>query len=166
MPPFHSGGDMIREVKLDTADFREAPYRFEAGTPNVAGVLGLKTALDYLDGIGFEAILEAEKKLMNHALLRAEEIQRLKVYGPLNSDIQGSVFSFNIGSIHPHDVGTVLNEHGIAVRAGYHCAQPYVEAMGCGGTVRASMAFYNTREEIDRLFEGIRAAEEIFGDFM
>jgi cysteine desulfurase/selenocysteine lyase len=166
MPPFLSGGDMIREVKLTDTEFRESPYRFEAGTPHVAGALGLRAALDYVEEIGFSAIIEAERKLMEYALRRAREKPLLKVYGPLDTEIQGSVFSFNLQNIHPHDVGTVLNEHGIAVRAGYHCAQPYVEAMGCGGTVRASMAFYNTTEEIDRLFAAIEAAEELFRDFM
>lgn len=166
MPPFLSGGDMIREVKITETDFREAPYRFEAGTPHVAGVLGLRAALNYIDGVGFDGIVEAEKNLMDYALQRAGDKPNLKVYGPLDTTMQGSVFSFNLKNIHPHDVGTVLNDHGIAVRAGYHCAQPYVESMGCGGTVRASMAFYNTREEIDRLFEAIEAAEKIFGDFI
>jgi cysteine desulfurase/selenocysteine lyase len=166
MPPFLSGGDMIREVKLTDTEFRESPYRFEAGTPHVAGALGLRAALDYVEEIGFSTIIEAERKLMEYALRRAREKPLLKVYGPLDTEIQGSVFSFNLQNIHPHDVGTVLNEHGIAVRAGYHCAQPYVEAMGCGGTVRASMAFYNTTEEIDRLFAAIEAAEELFRDFM
>lgn len=165
MPPFLSGGDMIQAVKLKEAEFREAPYRFEAGTPHIAGVFGLKTALEYVQSIGFENIIKAETRLMDYALQRSETCEGLKVFGPKDSGRQGSVFSFNLEQVHPHDVGTILNEQGIAVRAGFHCAQPYVEAMGSGGTVRASMAFYNTVEEIDRLFEGIQAAKDLFGSF-
>jgi len=164
MPPFLSGGDMILEVKMEGPVFRESPYKFEAGTPHIAGVLALKTALEYIESIGFPAIMKAETGLMDYALKRAEENDAIHVYGPQDTKKQGAVFSFSLGQIHPHDVGTVLNEHGIAVRAGFHCAQPYVESMKSGGTVRASMAFYNTEEEIDRLFTAIDEAWNLFGN--
>lgn len=162
MAPLYTGGDMIIEVKMTGPVFRESPYKFEAGTPNIAGVLGLKTAIEYIQSIGFPAIIKAESQLMRYALKRAEENQAIHVYGPQDIELQGAVFSFQLADIHPHDVGTVLNEHGIAVRAGFHCAQPYVESMRSGGTVRASMAFYNTTEEIDRLFTAIDEAQELF----
>jgi len=165
LPPFLSGGDMILEVKMEGPVFRESPYKFEAGTPHIAGVLGLQAAIEYVESIGFPAIMKAEKSLMDYALKRADENDAIHVYGPLDTDMQGAVFSFNLEGIHPHDVGTVLNEHGIAVRAGFHCAQPYVESLLCGGTVRATFAFYNTEEEIDRLFTAIQEATEIFASF-
>jgi len=163
LPPFLSGGDMILEVKMEGPVFRESPYKFEAGTPHIAGVLGLKTALEYIQSIGFPAIMKAEKRLMDYALKRADENDFIHVYGPLDTRIQGAVFSFNLQNVHPHDVGTVLNEHGVAVRAGFHCAQPYVESLGTGGTVRATFAFYNTEEEIDRLLAAVKEACNLFG---
>src|SRR6056297_2682631 len=144
MSPFISGGDMILDVKKEHSTFRETPYRLEAGTPNIAGALGLSAAITYINTLGMPAIKAREKTLMDYALQRSEGIEGMRVFGPLDTARQGSVFSFNIENIHPHDLGTVLNEHGVAVRAGFHCAQPYVEAMGSYGTVRATFAFYNT----------------------
>ncbi len=165
MTPFISGGDMILDVKKEKTSFREPPYRLEAGTPHIAGALGFSAALQYINSLGIPAIKAREKSLMEYALQRAEGVAGMRVFGPLNTDIQGSVFSFNIEGIHPHDLGTILNEHGIAVRAGFHCAQPYVEAMGSYGTVRATFAFYNTEDEIDRLFTAVNEAIELFKGF-
>ena len=165
MSPFISGGDMILDVKKEHSTFRETPYRLEAGTPNIAGALGLSAAITYINGIGMSAIQDREKTLMKYALQRAEGIKGMHVYGPLDTSQQGSVFSFTIDEIHPHDLGTVLNEHGVAVRAGFHCAQPYVEAMGSHGTVRATFSFYNTVEEIDRFFEAVLKGIQLFKDF-
>ncbi|HKK64762.1 MAG TPA: SufS family cysteine desulfurase [Clostridia bacterium] len=165
MSPFISGGDMILDVKKEHSTFRETPYRLEAGTPNIAGALGLSAAITYIKGIGMPAIQDYEKTLMKYALQRAEGIKGMHVYGPLDTSQQGSVFSFTIDEIHPHDLGTVLNEHGVAVRAGFHCAQPYVEAMGSHGTVRATFSFYNTVEEIDRFFEAVLKGIQLFKDF-
>ncbi len=162
MDPFISGGDMILDVKKEKTTFREPPYRLEAGTPHIAGALGLSAAIDYVNSLGIPSIQAREKFLMEYALQRSEGIKGIRVFGPLDTDIQGSVFSFTIEDIHPHDLGTVLNEHGIAVRAGFHCAQPYVEAMGSYGTVRATFAFYNTEDEIDRLCSAISEAIELF----
>jgi len=162
MSPFMTGGDMILDVHKEKTTFREPPYRLEAGTPHIAGALGLSAAVKYIKGLGISAIQNREKSLMDYALQRAEGVKGIHVFGPLDTSIQGSVFSFNIEEIHPHDLGTVLNEHGIAVRAGFHCAQPYVEAMGSYGTVRATFAFYNTEEEIDRLFTAVSEAIQLF----
>lgn len=165
MSPFISGGDMILDVKKEKTTFREPPYRLEAGTPHIAGALGLSAAIQYINSLGISAVKAREKTLMEYALQRAEGVSGMRVFGPLDTAVQGSVFSFNIDDIHPHDIGTVLNEHGIAVRAGFHCAQPYVEAMGSYGTVRATFAFYNTEEEIDRLFAAVAEAVRLFKDF-
>ncbi len=162
MSPFISGGDMILDVKKEKTSFREPPYRLEAGTPHIAGALGLSAAIQYINTLGMSAIKAREKALMDYALQRSEGIGGMRVFGPLDTGRQGSVFSFNIENIHPHDLGTVLNEHGIAVRAGFHCAQPYVEAMGSYGTVRATFAFYNTEDEIDRLFKAVTEAIQLF----
>ncbi len=162
MSPFISGGDMILDVKKEKTSFREPPYRLEAGTPHIAGAIGLSAAIQYINTLGMPAIKAREKTLMDYALQRSEGIEGMRVFGPLDTARQGSVFSFNIENIHPHDLGTVLNEHGVAVRAGFHCAQPYVEAMGSYGTVRATFAFYNTEEEIDRLFNAVNEAIQLF----
>ncbi|MFW5710447.1 MAG: aminotransferase class V-fold PLP-dependent enzyme [Spirochaetota bacterium] len=162
MSPFISGGDMILDVKKEKTSFREPPYRLEAGTPHIAGAIGLSAAIQYINTLGMPAIKAREKALMEYALQRSEGIEGMRVFGPLDTAQQGSVLSFNIADIHPHDLGTVLNEHGVAVRAGFHCAQPYVEAMGSYGTVRATFAFYNTEDEIDRLFTAVNEAIRLF----
>jgi len=162
MDPFLFGGDMIGEVLRDRSTWAEAPEKLEAGTPNIAGVLGFSAALDYLSAIGMDAIAQYEKELGNYAFERAKATKDLIIYGPESSDIRGGMLSFNLGHIHCHDVGTILDTQGIAVRTGFHCAMPYMKLLGIGGTVRASLYFYNNKADIDRLFEGVEQARSVF----
>jgi cysteine desulfurase/selenocysteine lyase len=161
MPPFLTGGDMITRVGKREADFQEPPQRFEAGTPHIAGVFGAEAAVDFLEEIGRQRIEEREEVLLRYALQRLEETPGLVLYGPRDPR-QGAVCSFNLEGIHAHDTATILAEQGIAVRAGFHCAQPYVERLGAQGTVRASLAFFNTEEEIDYLIEALSEVRRIF----
>ncbi len=160
MPPYRGGGEMISEVHFDHATYKEIPAKFEAGTPNIAGAVGLSAAIDYLKKIGFEAIQMHEHDLTLHTLKILDEIDGIVTYGPKPD--RGGLVSFNIGGIHPHDVATLLDEDAIAVRAGHHCAQPLMRLMGVSATVRASVYFYNTREEIDSLAKGLRRVKEVF----
>jgi cysteine desulfurase/selenocysteine lyase len=161
MPPYQTGGDMIRSVTFEETTYNVPPYRFEAGTPNVAGAVGLGAALDYLNGIGLERIAAYEAGLLEYATARVAAIPGVRLIGTARE--KASVLSFVVDGVHPHDVGTILDHEGIAVRAGHHCAQPLMERFGVAATVRASFAFYNTREEIDRLAEALHAVREVFG---
>lgn len=163
MPPFLGGGDMIREVWLEKATWNELPYKFEAGTPNIADVIAFGTAVDYLQGIGMENVRAHEQELVTYALSQLSQINGLKLYGPTDSAQRSGVISMNLGSIHPHDLGTVLDEDGIAVRAGHHCCQPLMRRFGISGTTRASVYIYNTKEEIDRLVRSLLRAQTLFG---
>jgi cysteine desulfurase/selenocysteine lyase len=162
MDPFLLGGDMIVKVRRDRTTFKDLPERFEAGTPNIAGVIGFKAALDYLGGVGMEATHRHEQQLLSYAMDRAAEYDDITVYGPRDVSVRGGVFSFNVGDVHPHDTGAILDQEGIAVRTGFHCAQPLMQVFGIPGTTRASFYLYNTFSEIDRLFDGIDRVRNVF----
>ena len=161
MPPYMGGGDMIKRVTLDSFTANEIPYKFEAGTPAIAEAVGLGAAIDYLTNIGMDAIIAHEHEVGSYALERLVEIPGIKVYGP-DYDKKGAVFSFTLEKIHAHDVSQILDNYGIAVRAGHHCAMPLHEKFGIPATTRASFYLYNTKEEVDRLVEGIYKAKKIF----
>ncbi len=157
LPPYQGGGEMIAEVTFEKTTYADLPHKFEAGTPNIAGGIAFGAALDYLNGIGFEAIAEYEAGLLEYATEELLKIPGLRIYG--SSSERTSVISFNLEDIHPYDVGTILDKLGIAVRTGHHCAQPVMDFYRIPGTVRASFAFYNTREEVDKLVEGVKKAQ-------
>ncbi len=162
MPPFLGGGDMIKAVHLGSFVPNEVPYKFEAGTPAIAEVIGLGAAVDYLEQIGMEAIAAHERELAAYALERLEEVPGLHLLGP-QAEERGGVVAFTLDGIHPHDIAQVLDQYGIAVRAGHHCAQPLHERFGIPATARASFYLYTTREEIDKLVEGIYQVKKLFG---
>ncbi len=162
MPPFHGGGEMIREVHLYESTWKDPPYKFEAGTVNISGAIGLGIAVDYLSKVGMRNIRTHEKELTEYALEKLSKIRGLKVYGPTKAAMKGGVISFNLGDIHAHDMATLLDEDGIAVRAGHHCAQPLMERLQAPGTTRASFYLYNTEEEVDRLVDSLERAGRIF----
>ena len=157
LPPYQGGGEMIKEVTFEKTTYAELPHKFEAGTPNIAGGIALGTAIDYMNQVGFENIQIQEKELLDYGTKRLLEIEGLKIYGTAKE--KTSVISFNIGGIHPYDIGTIIDKLGIAVRTGHHCAQPIMEFFKIPGTIRASFAFYNTKEEIDVFVEGVKRAQ-------
>ncbi|KIA87037.1 aminotransferase class V-fold PLP-dependent enzyme [Flavobacterium sp. AED] len=157
LPPYQGGGEMIKEVTFEKTTYAELPHKFEAGTPNIAGGIVLGTAVDYMNEVGFENIQQQEKELLEHATQRLLEIEGLKIFG--TSAAKTSVVSFNIEGIHPYDIGTIIDKLGIAVRTGHHCAQPIMNFFCIPGTIRASFAFYNTKEEIDVMVEAIKKAQ-------
>jgi cysteine desulfurase/selenocysteine lyase len=163
MPPFHGGGDMIEWVELEQSTYAPLPNRFEAGTPHIAGAVGLGAAAEYLAGIGRDAILAHERMLLSYALERMSEIPDLTVYGPHDPAERSGVISFTLGDVHPHDLGTILDDQGIAIRAGHHCAQPLMRRMGVGSTARASFYLYNTPDDVDRFIAGLHRARKLFG---
>jgi len=160
MPPFQGGGDMIRSVTFEKTEYNTLPYKFEAGTPDVAGIVGLGAAVDYVNGIGLEGIAAYEHELLEYATARMSELNGVRIIGTAPN--KASVISFVVDGAHPHDVGTILDQEGIAVRAGHHCAQPVMDRFQIPATTRASVAFYNTRAEIDGLIAGIRKVQEFF----
>jgi cysteine desulfurase/selenocysteine lyase len=160
MPPWMGGGEMISSVRKEKSTWNELPYKFEAGTPNVEGAIGLGAAIDYLHGLQFSAIEAWEAELTRYALRRLQEVPHLTIYG--TAERRGAVISFNLGSIHAHDVAQYLDKEGIAVRAGHHCAQPLMRLLDVPGTARASLSFYNTFSEIDRLHDALLAASEFY----
>ncbi|MBX6378938.1 MAG: aminotransferase class V-fold PLP-dependent enzyme, partial [Clostridia bacterium] len=161
MPPFLGGGEMIRRVTLETSTFKEAPLRFEAGTPNVAGAVGLAAAVAYLEAIGMADVREHERRLTQYALERLAALPGVTVYGPRGE--RGGVVAFNVEGVHPHDVAAYLDGEGVAVRAGHHCAQPLMDWLGVAATVRASFYLYNTEAEVDALVTAVEGAREFFG---
>ncbi len=163
MPPYMGGGDMIRAVWLERAEWNDLPYKFEAGTPNVEGAVGLGAAVRYLEGLGMANIRAYEQRLTLYALERLGEVRGLTLYGPTGAEGRGAVFSFNLAGVHPHDVAQFLDWEGIAVRAGHHCAHPVMRRLEVPATVRASLYLYNTHGEIDRLVEALPRAGEAFG---
>ena len=163
MDPFLGGGEMILEVWEDRAVYNDVPARFEAGTPNIAGVVAFEAALTYLEGLGMHNVREHEKRLLTHALARLSEVEDVRLYGPRDPELAGGVVSFTFGEVHPHDVGTILDREGIAIRAGHHCAQPLMRRYGISGTCRASFYVYTTEAEIDLLAGALRKVREIFG---
>ncbi len=160
MPPYQGGGDMIRTVSIEKTTYNGIPYRFEAGTPHIAGAIGLAAALDYLGGIGLENIESYERELLVYATQTLSSVPDLKIIGA--APHKAAVVSFELGSIHPHDIGTILDQEGIAIRTGHHCAMPLMECLGLVATARASFCFYNTREEIDALAAGLKKVREVF----
>lgn len=157
LPPYQGGGEMIAEVTFEKTTYADLPHKFEAGTPNIAGGIVFGAAIDYMNSIGFEAIADYEHDLLDYATEKLLAIEGLKIYG--TSKNKTSVISFNLENIHPYDVGTILDKLGIAVRTGHHCAQPIMDFYSIPGTVRASFSFYNTKEEIDVLVEGVKKAK-------
>jgi len=160
MPPYHGGGDMIARVSFDKTEYRELPHKFEAGTPHIAGVIGLGAAIDYLNQLDFNAIHTYENSLLKYGTERLAEIPDLRMIG--TAENKAPILSFILDDIHAHDVGTILDSEGIAVRAGHHCTMPLMERFNVPATVRASLAFYNTKEEIDKLVEGLKKVRQIF----
>ncbi len=161
LPPYQGGGDMVDNVTFEKTTYNVLPYKFEAGTTNYVGAIGLKTALDYISAIGIDKIGRYEKSLLHYASEKLASIDGLKIYGTAENKI--SIISFLLNQIHPYDAGMVLDKLGIAVRTGAHCNQPVMDYYGIEGTLRASMVFYNTREEIDRLYEGLLRIKKMFG---
>jgi cysteine desulfurase / selenocysteine lyase len=162
MPPFLGGGDMIKEVKLRSFRPNALPHKFEAGTPAIAEAVGFGAAVDYLSAVGMDKIAAHEQEITEYALERLEEIPGVKLFGP-SADKKGGVAAFTLEGVHPHDVAQILDQDGIAVRAGHHCAQPLHEKFGIPATSRASFYLYNTKEEVDLLANGIYKVKEIFG---
>jgi cysteine desulfurase/selenocysteine lyase len=160
MPPYQGGGDMISSVTFEKTTWNVLPYKFEAGTPNIAGAVGFGAAVDYLTGVGIENVTAHEEELLAYATRELSALPGLNVIGTAREKI--GVLSFTLDGIHPHDVGTVLDQEGIAIRTGHHCAQPVMEFFGIPATARASLALYNTRGEIDALAEGIRKVLRMF----
>jgi len=161
MPPWQGGGDMIKQVRFDGSEFNDLPYKFEAGTPNISGVVGLGAAIDYVTSIGIQNIDDYEKYLLEYATDQASKQSGMRVIGTALE--KAAILSFVLDGIHPHDIGTALDHEGIAVRAGHHCAMPVMEHFGVSATVRASFGVYNTVSEIDCLFQGIQKTQEFFG---
>ena len=160
MPPYQGGGEMIASVSFENTTYAPLPAKFEAGTPNIAGVAGLNAAVEYLLSVGYDGIAEHEADLLAYGTARLSEIEGLRLIGTARH--KATVFSFDVDVAHAHDVATVLDQEGIAVRAGHHCAQPVIEAFGVPATVRASLALYNTRDEIDLLVSGLHRVHELF----
>jgi len=161
MPPYQGGGDMIRTVTFEKTTYNDVPYKFEAGTPNIAGGIGLGAALDYVTHLGLDRIAAYEHELLAYGTEALSQIPGLRMIGTARD--KAAVLSFVIDGIHPHDIGTVLDRMGIAVRTGHHCAQPVMDWFHIPATTRASLAFYNTRAELDALAEGLRRVKEVFG---
>ena len=162
MRPFMGGGDMIKEVFKFHTNYNEVPYKFEAGTPNIADVVGFGAAIDYLEKIGMENIRRHEITLTEYALESILSLKYVTVYGPRDTKYRGGVISFNIADIHPHDLATIMNDHGIAIRSGHHCAQVLMQRLDVPATSRASFYIYNTKEEIDKFVNAIKEAGRIF----
>jgi cysteine desulfurase/selenocysteine lyase len=160
MPPYQGGGDMIKTVTFEKTTYADLPYKFEAGTPNIAGGIGLGAAVDYLSHIGLDRIAAYEHELLVYGTQALEQIPGLRMIGTARE--KAAVLSFVIEGIHPHDIGTVLDRMGIAVRTGHHCAQPVMDRFGVPATTRASLAFYNAVQEIDALAAGLRKVKEVF----
>jgi cysteine desulfurase/selenocysteine lyase len=156
LPPYQGGGEMIATVTFEKTTYADLPHKFEAGTPNIAGGIAFGAALDYMNSIGFKEIAAYEDELLNHATTALKQIPGVKIYGEASE--KTAVISFNVEGIHPYDIGSILDQMGIAVRTGHHCAQPIMDYYQIPGTVRASFSFYNTKEEIDRMVEGLKKA--------
>jgi cysteine desulfurase / selenocysteine lyase len=161
MPPYQGGGDMIRSVSFEKTIYAPIPSKFEAGTPHIAGGIGLGAAIDYLEGIGLEAITAYEQELLVYAMEAVSAIPGVRIFG--TSKEKAGVISFSLEGVHPHDIATILDQEGIAIRTGHHCAQPVMERFGVPAMARASLAFYNTKAEIDALVAGIYKVKEVFG---
>ncbi|UTW56966.1 cysteine desulfurase [Kordiimonas sp. SCSIO 12610] len=161
MPPWHGGGDMISTVSFDGTTYNDLPYKFEAGTPNIAGGIAMAVALDYIEAIGFDKIAAHEADLLQYATRRLSEFNSLRILG--TAPDKTALISFVMNGAHPHDVGTILDRQGVAVRVGHHCAQPIMDRFEVSGTVRASFGIYNDRADVDRLVDGLKKVMDIFG---
>jgi cysteine desulfurase/selenocysteine lyase len=161
MPPYHGGGDMIASVSFEKTTYNELPYKFEAGTSNIAGGIGVGAAIDYLQAIGLDAIATHERRLLAYGTERLLEIPGLTLVGTARE--KAGVLSFVMDEIHPHDIGTILDREGVAIRTGHHCAQPVMTRYGLPATARASLGLYNTREDLDALVKGLGKVREVFG---
>jgi len=161
LPPYQGGGEMISSVTFEKTEYADLPYKFEAGTPNISGVIGFGAAIDYMNDIGFDNIESYEQELLKYATDRLKEIPGIKIYG--NSGNKISVISFNLSNHHPSDIGSILDQFGIAVRTGQHCTQPVMDYYNIPGTVRASLSFYNTKSEIDLLIDALKKASNMLG---
>jgi len=159
LPPYQGGGEMIAEVTFEKTTYADLPHKFEAGTPNIEGGIVLGTAIDYMNAVGFDNIAAYEQELLDYGTKRLQEIEGLKIFG--TSENKTSVISFNIDGIHTYDIGTIIDKLGIAVRTGHHCAQPIMNYFNIPGTIRASFAFYNTKEEIDIFVEAVKKAQKM-----
>jgi cysteine desulfurase/selenocysteine lyase len=162
MPPFLGGGNMILRVSLEGSSWSTVPHKFEAGTPDVAAAAGLATACDYLDAVGMDLVHAHEQELTAHLLALLEEMDGVEVYGPRGLDARGGAVSFNVSGVHAHDVGTILDREGVAVRAGHHCCQPLMKRLGVAATARASVYLYNTHDEVDALGVALGEVQRIF----
>jgi cysteine desulfurase/selenocysteine lyase len=162
MPPFIGGGDMIKEVHKYETRYNDLPYKFEGGTPNIADVIGFAAAIDYLNKIGMDKVREHEVELTGYALDKITRAKGVTLYGPRNVKDRGGVISFNIGDIHPHDLATIMNDHGVAIRSGHHCAQVLMERLDVSATSRASFYIYNTKEEVDIFVSALEEARRVF----
>ncbi|MGI9261102.1 MAG: cysteine desulfurase [Woeseiaceae bacterium] len=161
MPPWQGGGDMILEVGFEGTTYNELPYKFEAGTPNISGTVGLGAAIDFLDSIGMERIAQHEHEVLQYMMAELSDIDGIRLIG--TADDKASVQSFMLDDIHPHDLGTILDHQGVAIRTGHHCAMPVMKHFGVPGTARASLGLYNHREDVDRLVAALHTARKIFG---
>jgi cysteine desulfurase/selenocysteine lyase len=161
MPPYQAGGDMIRSVTLEKTTYNVLPYKFEAGTPHIAGAIGLGAAIDYVNGVGIDAIAEQEHGVLEYATQALAEVPGVRLIGTARE--RAGVLSFVMAGVHPHDMGTILDQEGIAIRTGHHCCQPVMDRYHVPATARASLAVYNTREEIDALVKGLHKVQEVFG---
>ncbi|WP_415282009.1 cysteine desulfurase [Candidatus Nitrososphaera sp. FF02] len=162
MPPFMGGGDMIKEVHKYETRYNDLPYKFEGGTPNIADVIGFAAAIDYLEKLGMDRVREHEIELTKYALDKIAQVKGVTIYGPMNANDRGGVVSFNIGDIHPHDLATIMNDHGIAIRSGHHCAQVLMERLDVAATSRASFYIYNTKQEVDAFIGALSEARRLF----
>ena len=162
MEPYQGGGEMIHFVGRDESSWATVPHKFEAGTPNIAGAIGMGTAIDFLSGVGMDAIAKHEHALLGYALERMSAVDGIRIYGPQSPDEHSALISFTLGDAHPHDISTILDSEGIAVRAGHHCAQLAMQHFGISATARASIYLYNTESDIDRLIEGLEQVRGIF----
>jgi cysteine desulfurase/selenocysteine lyase len=160
MPPYQGGGEMIESVTLERSTFKNAPHRFEAGTPAIVEAIGLGAAVDFLESVGLDCVSAHESTLLEYATRRLSSIPRFTIYGTAGN--KSPIVSFGMAGVHPHDIGTILDRAGVAIRAGHHCAQPVMVRLGVAATARASFAMYNTREEIDVLVEAIAIVQELF----
>ncbi len=161
MPPYQGGGDMIKSVTFEKTIYNDLPYRFEAGTPNIAGGIGLGAAIDYMNGMDLAAVAAYEHELLEYGTKKLSEVPGLKIIGTAKE--KASVISFVLEGIHPHDIGTILDYEGIAIRTGHHCAQPVMQRYGIPATARVSFAFYNTKDEVDVLVKAIKKVKEVLG---
>ena len=160
MPPYQGGGDMIRSVTFEKTTYNDLPYKFEAGTPHIAGVIGLGVAIDYIGSIGLERIEAYEQELLQYGTEKLLQVPGLRLIGTAKH--KSAILSFVLGEAHAHDIGTILDRQGIAIRAGHHCAMPVMQRFKVPATTRASLAFYNTKEEIDRLVAALHEVTEVF----